>query len=345
MNLEDLLKLQQKIIPEGIELLERRYIILRNIYYSQPVGRRLLSRNLNLSERIIRTEVNFLKEQGFIEINAPGMVITKLGEELISKLKEFVYMIKGLSTLEFRIKERLGLKKVIIVPGNIEEDSSVLKELGKAASNCFKDLLKNGDVVALTGGSTIKSFVDNIARCNNYEDITIVPARGGMGKKLETQSNTLVSNLAIKCNWNYRLLHVPDNLGIEAAKIIMKEKDVIEVMNIIEDADILIYGVGRADEMAKRRGMSEENITKLLEKGALGEAFGHYFNKNGEIVYSTSTMGIKNEKVENIKNIIAIGGGASKAEAIIATQLNKPNGILITDEGASKSILNILNIL
>jgi central glycolytic genes regulator len=56
-------------------------------------------------------------------------------------------------------------------------------------------------------------------------------------------------------------------------------------------------------------------------------------------------MGIKNEKVENIENIIAVAGGASKAEAIIATQLNKSNGILITDEGASKSILNILDIL
>lgn len=343
--MEELLKLQQKIIPEGIDLLERRYIILRNIYYSQPVGRRLLSRNLNLSERIIRTEVNFLKEQGFIEINTSGMVITKLGEEVISKLKKFIYMTKGLSTVENKIKEKLGVKKVIIVPGNIEEDSSVLKELGKAASNCFRDLLKSGDIVALTGGGTIKSFVDSIVRCNNYENITIVPARGGMGRELETQSNTLVSNLAIKCNWNYRLLHVPDNLGIEAAKIIMKEKDVIEVMNIIENADVLIYGIGRADEMAKRRGMAENDIVKLLKKGALGEAFGHYFNKNGEIVYSTPTMGIKNEKVENIQNIIAVGGGSSKAEAIISTQLNKSNGILITDEGASKNILNILNIL
>lgn len=343
--MEELLKLQQKIIPEGIELLERRYIILRNIYYSQPVGRRLLSRNLNLSERIIRTEVNFLKEQGFIEINPGGMIITKLGEKVINKLKQFVYMIKGLSAIENRIKERLGLKKVIVVPGNVEEDDSVLKELGKAASNCFKDLLKSGDVVGLTGGSTIKSFVDNIAKFNNYEYVTVVPARGGMGRKLETQSNTLVSNLAIKCNWNYRLLHVPDNLGMEAAKVIMKEKDVIEVMNIIENVDILIYGIGRADEMAKRRGMSEENIVELLVKGALGEAFGHYFNKNGEIVYATSTMGIKNDKVGNIKNIIAVAGGASKAEAIIATQLNKSNGILITDEGASKEMLKILNVL
>ena len=59
---------------------------------------------------------------------------------------------------------------------------------------------------------------------------------------------------------------MPDNLRAEAAKIIMeKKKDVIEVMNIIEDADILLYGIGRADEMAKRRGMSKENIVKPLE--------------------------------------------------------------------------------
>lgn len=44
-----------------IDLLKKRYEILKTIYYNQPVGRRALSQELNLGERIVRTEVEFLK--------------------------------------------------------------------------------------------------------------------------------------------------------------------------------------------------------------------------------------------------------------------------------------------
>ena len=54
-RLEDILKLQQKIVPELVELLEKRYNILRTIYYNQPIGRRILANNLGIGERIVRT--------------------------------------------------------------------------------------------------------------------------------------------------------------------------------------------------------------------------------------------------------------------------------------------------
>ena len=38
-----LLKIQEKIAPELISIVENRYIILRNIYYYQPIGRRALA--------------------------------------------------------------------------------------------------------------------------------------------------------------------------------------------------------------------------------------------------------------------------------------------------------------
>ena len=37
--MKDLLKIQQKLIPQVIELMERRYSILRQISLSEPVGR------------------------------------------------------------------------------------------------------------------------------------------------------------------------------------------------------------------------------------------------------------------------------------------------------------------
>ncbi|WP_125153433.1 sugar-binding transcriptional regulator [Clostridium rectalis] len=343
--MEDILKLQQKIVPEIIELLEKRYIILRNIYYSQPVGRRILARNLEISERVVRTEINFLKDQNFIEITVPGMIVTSEGEEIIDKLKDFIHEMKGLSELEKSLKRVLGLKNVIIVAGDVEEDTTVVSELGKASANYLKSILSNDYIVALTGGSTVREVVNNISKINNLKNITVVPARGGMGRNVETQANTLVSNLANKINANYKLLHVPDNLSKESINAMLKEKGVKEVLDVIYSADVLVYGIGRADDMARRRGLSTKEIEALECNGAVGEAFGYYFNRAGEEVYSTPTMGIKNNQIKDIPHLIAVAGGKSKAEAIISTELHNPNGILITDEGAAREVLRLFSNL
>ena len=48
--MQEILSLQKKIVPELVEVLEKRYSILRTIYYNQPIGRRVLANQLDLGE-------------------------------------------------------------------------------------------------------------------------------------------------------------------------------------------------------------------------------------------------------------------------------------------------------
>lgn len=43
--------------------------------------------------------------------------------------------------------------------------------------------------------------------------------------------------------------------------------------------------------MAKRRSLSEKEIEILNENGAVSEAFGNYFGNDGNIVFSSNTIG------------------------------------------------------
>lgn len=340
--MDEILKLQQKIVPELIELLEKRYNILRTIYYNQPVGRRILANSVNLGERIVRTEINFLKSVNLIEISTPGMIVTAEGEKIIDKLKGFIHEIKGLSDIEDVIKEKLNVKNVIVVPGDMEEDRTVMKELGRAAANYIKSVIKSGDTIALTGGSTIKEVIDNVPKIHNVHNALVVPARGGMGKQVEIQANTLAANLANKIGGSYKLLHIPDNISDRALDTMLNEKDIKEIIDNIRNANVLIYGIGRADEMARRRGVTSERLEDLITMGTVGEAFGCYFNKNGEVVYSTPTVGINSNDIRKINYPIAVAGGSSKAEAILATEKDNKQGVLITDEGAAKELLRLI---
>lgn len=206
--MKEILKLQQKIVPELIEVLEKRYNILRTIYYNGPIGRRVLATELDIGERTVRTEINFLKSQNLINISTPGMTVTDEGEEVLEKLKAFIYELKGLNDLEESLRKVLGAEKVIIVPGNVDEDESVMKDLGKAAAAYVRSILTNDSIITLTGGTTMKEVVDNFPMTNGYDNILILPARGGMGKNVETQANTLAANLSKRLSGNYKMLHI-----------------------------------------------------------------------------------------------------------------------------------------
>jgi central glycolytic genes regulator len=339
---QNILKLQQKVVPELIELLEKRYLILRTIYYNQPIGRRILASDMCIGERIVRNEINFLKAQNLIEVNASGMFVTADGEEIINKLKGFIHEIKGLSKIEKFIEEHLKLQKVIVVPGDVQIDKSALKELGKAAASYAMEIIKDNSIIALTGGSTVKEVVDSFPKSSKYNNVLVLPARGGMAKNVEIQANTLVARLADKLSGNYELLHAPDNLSNAALETMLNEKDIKNIIDKIRSAEILIYGIGIAKDMARKRGLSEEVIKELEELGAVGEAFGHYFNKLGEIIYSTPTIGVKNEDFKNNKTLIAVAAGKNKARAIIATEINRSSSVLIIDEAAAEEIINII---
>ena len=339
LKLQEILRLQMKIVPELVELLEKRYNILRTIYYKQPIGRRVLANDLNLGERIVRTEINFLKDQGLIDINTPGMTVTKDGEHIVNELQEFIHEIRGLSNIEKKVKSFLGLKIVIIVPGDTDDNPTILKDIGKACANYVKEILNSNSIIALTGGSTIKEVVEAFPKVNYLSDILVVPARGGMGRKVETQANTLAASFAKKLNGSYKLLHIPENLSPEILDTLLKQHEVSEVIESIQNANILIYGIGNAIEMAEKRGASIKEIESLKKLGAVGEAFGCYFNKESNVVSYATTVGINISEVKSINMNIAVAGGKNKIESVISIMRNNKNGILVTDEAIGKGIV------
>lgn len=339
---QEILALEKKIVPELVELLEKRYNILRTIYYNQPIGRRVLATELSLGERIVRTEINFLKEQNLIEINTPGMTVTEEGVQVVEELKDFVREIKGLSDIEEYIKNALGLKGVIVVPGDVESNPYVLKDLGKAASSYVKEIIKDDSIIAITGGSTVKEVVEEFPKIHSVSNVLVIPARGGMGRKMESQANTLAAKLAEKINGSYKLLHIPENVSQEVLDGLLKEKQIKDVIQCIHKADILIYGIGNAIHMAGKRGVSEEDIKKLQELGAVGEAYGCYFDKNSKVVSDNATIGININDAKKISTHIAVAAGKNKVEAIIATEMHNSNAVLVTDEAAATKIIEIM---
>ncbi|WP_426348469.1 sugar-binding transcriptional regulator [Alloiococcus sp. CFN-8] len=341
--MQEILRLQIKIVPELVEVLEKRYSMLRCIYYNQPIGRRVLANKLQLGERVIRTETGFLKDQNLISINAAGMTVTKDGEEIIEKLREFLIDTRDISGIEEKLKVAMGMDRVIVVPGDSDVDYSVLKEIAKEAASYLKSALKNDDILGITGGTMVKEVVNHISSNTQYKNVMVVPLRGGMGRNVETQANTLAYVLAGKLGGSYKMLHIPDNISHEVMESLMKEEEISETVKVIQKASIMLYGIGNAEHMAKKRGLSDNKIQKINSLGAVGEAYGCYFNEKGELVYSSPTLAMSIKDVKKDILHLAVAGGKKKAKAILSACRGNGNGILFIDEAAAEEILKLLS--
>lgn len=338
-----LLDIQKKLLPDLLEVLGIRYRILRFIRLMQPIGRRSLATNIGMSERVLRSEVTFLKDQGLVDMATSGMTLTADGKALLTQLEEIMNDIFDLKNLEDLLKDHLGLKEVIVVPGNCDEADWVKKELGRATVQLLKRQLaeENPKVVALTGGTTIAAVAEMMTPDSEMKETLFVPARGGLGEQVENQANTICATMASKAMGHYRLFHVPDQLSQESYSSLMEEPKIKEILDLIRSAPIVIHGIGEATTMAERRGSSEEFLRNLNEKAAVAEAFGYYFNKHGDIIHRVLTIGLQLEDIINTKAVVAVAGGASKAPAILAYMKQKTSTTLVTDEGAAKALLQL----
>ncbi len=340
--MNNLLKMQQKLIPQVLDIMTRRYSILREIYLNETIGRRSLANVLGLSERIVRSETEVLREQGLIEVETSGMNITQEGVELLEGLKDTMNEVMGLSTLENRLTQLLGIKKVILVPGDYEKNKSVLIDVGRSAASHFTHILQDHDIVSITGGTTMAEFSKGLKSDKKFENVTITPARGSVGLNVEIQSNNIAADISKKLHSQYAVLNLPDKLGKESMMMLAQEPEIKRTLDLISKSDIVVFGVGRADEMILRRNLSQEVAQEILEKGAVCESFGYYFNKSGEIVYRLNTIGIDLESVQQAREVIAVFAGAKKIEAFLAISKINKNLVLVTDEHSGKELIELI---
>ncbi|MFC0525519.1 sugar-binding transcriptional regulator [Pontibacillus salicampi] len=337
--MRSLIDLQSKLFPDILEVMQRRYEILHFIQLKEPIGRRSLAENIRMAERLVRSEIDFLHEYGLIEVTTKGMHLTVEGKQVIHQLGEFMKELKGVSHLEEQLMLQLDLDHVVVVPGNSDDLSWVKQEMGKACVRYMKGILHKDNTIAVTGGGTMAAVAEMMTPLEKAQNCLFVPARGGLGENVENQANNICAKMASKANGNYRLLYVPDPLSEEAYQTIIGEPSVKEVLELIQGANVIVHGIGDAITMAERRKTPESVMDKIRSGNAVGEAFGYYFNAEGNIVHKVRTVGIQLEDLQHTNCVVAVAGGASKAQAIASYFKQAKSHVLITDEGAAKELL------
>ena len=337
---DDYFALMQRLAPDLAQEIERRALVLERIGALQPVGRRQLAARLNLPEREVRTVASLLKEHGLLSLDAAGMSLTPDANDILPAARLFSRELRGLTRLESELAKRFEVEKVCVVSGDADLDDHVLHEVGRNAAIRLRGLLQSGFTLAVTGGSTIHEAALTVPQ-GTPMNVMVVPARGGIGRSVETQASTVASEIAKRLGGHHRLMHLPDDVDEQALNEMRKMTEIDETLALLERADVVLHGIGRADVMAQRRQLPPEVEQAVMRKGAVAEAYGGYFDLQGKLVYSASTVAHNLGVLKPECAFVAVAAGTAKAQAIIAVMRARRHAMLVTDEGAAKAILSL----
>lgn len=330
-------------MPEMSKTLQGRFKILNYIKVSGPIGRRLLGEVSGLSERETRTMIDFLRGQQLIKVARNGVTISGEGLEVLNALEPIMPKWSGLTYLEQELQSHLGIQAVKIVEGNCDENPVTKNLLGLTTAKVFTSSIQNGQIVAVTGGSTMASIPSFIENTTDLEELLFIAARGGVGEDIGLQANVIAASFAEACGGKYETFYYPESLSEATHRAFQNEPSVQKMIQLYDQVDCVIHGIGEALEMADLRDSSEEVMAELKKANAKSEAFGYYFNQKGKAVHRIRTIGIQLEQLARVPLLYAVAGGRKKAEAILAYLSTAPKQtVLITDVAAAEEMLTQL---
>lgn len=338
-----MLAILQKVLPEAFETMLRRYHILDVINREEPIGRRLLSERVHLTERIIRKEVDALKINRLITSSSAGMSLTIDGHETLDELSELLESYTQFYEMEKELAKRLGIQACVIIPGNLDEDSTVLPKMADQTVEIMNRLL--GDkkqIISVMGGTTLNEVANYMdSDLGKNRELLFVPARGGLGDDPMIEANVIAQRMAQQTGGQFHGLYAPEYVHEQIYQELLKEPEIKNTLQLVESASLILYSIGNPIEMAKRRGLNESTLQLLIDKKAVAEAFGEFIDKDGNIVYKLSNIGLQSSSLQKIEHIVTVAGGSKKANAIKSYLKTAPSHTwLVTDEAAANKILN-----
>jgi len=329
------------IAPDLMEELERRTLVLERVAALGPIGRRALAQRLHMAEREVRSAADALKTAGCVVQSAAGMETTAYGRGLVETARTVSRGRRSLAQMELALSRRLGVERVCVVHGDADMDESVLGAAAQAAAKEIRFLLQDAHVLAVSGGQTMALTAEAISVAAPM-DVTVVAAQGGTVGSVACQADTLAERFARQLGGQSRLLHLPEGVSAQLLDELSRLPQVREALELLRHADVLLYGISRAQELTRRRGLSLGEREQLEKSGAVAEALGLYFDQHGAVAGGRGAMGLRAQDLGSSVKTAAVACGSSKAEAILAVCLHHPHRLLVTDEGAALKMLGLL---
>jgi DNA-binding transcriptional regulator LsrR (DeoR family) len=253
--------------------------------------------------------------------------------------------------LEARLKAVFGLQEAIVIPAVGSTNSSMLNAIGTVAADFLLDRIKDGDILAITPGTTVQAVVQSLDATRSYQ-VEVVPMLGAIQGEIESDMNYLATTMGERLGAKSYQLHAPAFVDTpENGELVRSMAPVKKILDIARHADMALLGVGTVDPEASRfvqfTALSAEDLKRIANGcGGVGEIAAHVYDiegRPGAKEYADRVIGLTLNEIQQIPYRIGVAASAAKALPVFGALRGGYLHALITDEEAARGALNIFD--
>ncbi|MDQ0229633.1 sugar-binding transcriptional regulator [Metabacillus malikii] len=305
-----------------------KIIEVARLYYQLDYSQQEIAKKLNVSRPTVSRLLKQAKDTGIVEIKIHNPV--EAGEVLTECLKE-----------------KYGLKEVIIAP-TAEYDSTLVKRhLGEVAANYLNQIVKDDDLIATSWGTTVYELATKL-KPKPVKNTTVVQLNGGVShSETKTYASEIIHLFGEAFNTQTFLLPLPaivDHIVVKQA--IEADRHINHILDLGKKANIAIFSVGTpvVDSVLLKAEYFSKEDQHLIQSKAVGEICSRFFDKNGEICVenlNNRTIGIELDDLAKKDKSILVAGGSKKLKAIYGALKGNYANVLITDEQTANLLIEM----
>jgi DNA-binding transcriptional regulator LsrR (DeoR family) len=281
--------------------------------------------------------------------------------------------------LERQIESELGLREAVVVNVGGVAGARGPSSIAGAASDYLLRVLKPGDVLGVSGGSTM-SLMAQLMPAAAVDDITVMQlgtAVAYLGDRAAYSSAEVALQVAQKLGSMEQLVLIPVPFLLDSASIrdaLLRDSGVRRAMARLGSCTIAVVGIGGMEselETAQRisphrstigRGRSsngsrsrsrsrsqvmpvtDEDLTELRQAGAVGEICTRFFDASGQPCVTSldrRMVAINLAEFRAVPLVVGVASGKGKAPAILGALRGGYIKSLVTDDATARELLQL----
>ncbi|EHK53022.1 sugar-binding transcriptional regulator [Allomesorhizobium alhagi] len=254
--------------------------------------------------------------------------------------------------LETRLIETGGLSASVVAPTVPGSPDTTLQQVGRAAANMLLETLRDGDIIAITGGKAVSAVVENMMPERAF-DVTVVPLTGGVQGKFYTDVNHLASRLAERLGGRTLLMHAP--LFAESREqrdMLMEMASIRDVFGLARKAAIALVGIGSivtpGSSYYDLNPLTKTSRELLIESGVRGEFLAHLIREDGTVAdhpLNSRLVALDPAELARCPRRIGVAAGPEKVLPIRAALNGRFLDALVIDEETAGDVLEAMEPL
>jgi DNA-binding transcriptional regulator LsrR (DeoR family) len=227
-----------------------------------------------------------------------------------------------------------------------------LTKAGGLTASVLLETLRDGDVIAITGGKAVSAVVENLSPERAF-DVTVVPLTGGVQGKFYTDVNHLASRLAERLGGRTLLMHAP--LFAESREqrdMLMDMASVREVFDLARKAAVALVGIGSivtaGSSYYDLNPLTNTSRELLIESGVRGEFLAHLIREDGSVAdhpLNSRLVALEPSDLSRCPRTIGVAAGPEKVLPIRAALNGRFLDALVVDEETAGAVLEAMEPL